>query len=120
MYIDYFVYYRKENELVRITECDSEENTIEYSLYPVTRLGDMDLIDEEQIFAKLDEPRDGGWLTFEEDNISEMDQTQITAAVLAFAYDLKDGDDGEFYSLDDLKFFIGGENTNDNISSDKD
>lgn len=109
MYIDYFVYYRKENELIRITECDSEENTIEYSIYPVTRLGDMDITNEEEIFAKLSEPRDGGWLTFEDDDISEMDKTQITSAVLAFAYDLKDGEDCEFYNLDDPKFFIGGD-----------
>lgn len=100
--VEIFAYYREKNELIHIQESDSEPNTVEYSLCPVTRIGDIDLTDEEYIYAKLNDPRDGGWFTFD-DNIENMSDMDIVSNVIGFAYDLDVGTEVEVYFIKNFK-----------------
>lgn len=97
---DLYYYFREKNELVFIQESDSEENTIEYSLFPVTRIGDIDIMKSERIFADLSNPRDGGWFTFEDD-IADIDENELVSMVIGFAYDIPEGETIVVYKIDD-------------------
>lgn len=97
---DLYYYFREHNELVYIHESDSEENTVEYSLFPVTRIGDMYITKVEHIFADLSEPRDGGWFTFEDD-IADIDEHELVSTIIGFAYDIPEGETIVVYKIDD-------------------
>lgn len=97
---DLYYYFREKNELVFIQESDSEENTIEYSIFPVTRIGDIDIMKSERIFSDLSNPRDGGWFTFEDD-ISDMDENELVSTVIGFAYDIPEGETITVYKINE-------------------
>ena len=102
---DLFYYFRDKNELVVIQESDSEENTIKYYIFPVTRIGDIDIMESEHILSDLKDPRDGGWLAFDDD-IHEMDEQELVSSIIGFAYDIPVGKTITIYKIDnyDIKY----------------